>query len=109
MRCIDELKDNRILIFNQWGQLVYEADNYDNRWKGVTMKGEELPEGQTTYCSGVCRQRRETSTGEGAIAAKEMITYGKKPRPTGRLPLTTSKEESPGKFSSKTIFTCNNQ
>lgn len=43
--CIDELVDNHLEIYNRWGQLVFETDNYDNTWEGVTVDGEELPAG----------------------------------------------------------------
>ncbi len=49
IRCIEELKDNRLFIFNEWGQKVYESQNYSNNWKGTTQGGEELPEGAYFY------------------------------------------------------------
>jgi gliding motility-associated-like protein len=45
INCIELTNDNRLLIFNQWGQLVYEAENYDNEWRGISLSGEALPEG----------------------------------------------------------------
>jgi len=47
--CIDELKDNRLVIFNKWGQLVFEQLNYSNNWVGKSSSGEELPEGAYYY------------------------------------------------------------
>lgn len=38
-----------LLIFNRWGNLVYENDNYQNDWDGKDMKGNELIEGVYTY------------------------------------------------------------
>jgi gliding motility-associated-like protein len=43
--CIGDLPDNNLQIFNRWGQLVYETDNYDNSWEGTSFNGEPLPEG----------------------------------------------------------------
>ena len=43
--CIGDLPDNHLQIFNRWGQLVYETDNYDNTWEGTSFNGEPLPEG----------------------------------------------------------------
>jgi len=39
--------DNRLVIFNQWGSVVYEISNYQNDWNGVNQNGKELP--QATY------------------------------------------------------------
>ena len=49
VNCIEtgEFPQNEILIFNQWGDIVYEASPYDNTWNG-TFKGEagkDLPDG----------------------------------------------------------------
>ncbi|NRA10608.1 MAG: gliding motility-associated C-terminal domain-containing protein [Crocinitomicaceae bacterium] len=38
-----------LMIFNRWGNLVYENDNYQNDWDGTDMKGTELTEGTYTY------------------------------------------------------------
>ena len=38
-----------LMIFNRWGNLVYETDNYQNEWKGTDMRGVELTEGTYTY------------------------------------------------------------
>ncbi|KAA3625922.1 MAG: hypothetical protein DWQ02_20765, partial [Bacteroidetes bacterium] len=43
--CIGDLPDNNLQIFNRWGQLVYETENYDNSWEGTSFNGEPLPEG----------------------------------------------------------------
>ncbi|NRA52093.1 MAG: gliding motility-associated C-terminal domain-containing protein, partial [Phaeodactylibacter sp.] len=47
--CVNEYPDNHLQIFNRWGQLVFEADNYDNTWNGITQDGAELPEGPYYY------------------------------------------------------------
>jgi len=41
--CVEGL-DNNIKIFNRWGQMVYEADNYDNTWMGTGFDDQLLPE-----------------------------------------------------------------
>lgn len=45
INCIGELDNNRIMIFNRWGQLVFETENYQNNWRGETENGEQLPDG----------------------------------------------------------------
>lgn len=47
--CIGDFPDNHLEIYNRWGQLVFETDNYDNTWEGRTSGGEELPEGPYYY------------------------------------------------------------
>jgi gliding motility-associated-like protein len=47
--CVNEYPDNHLQIFNRWGQLVFEADNYDNTWNGITQGGTPLPEGPYYY------------------------------------------------------------
>lgn len=38
-----------LMIFNRWGNLVYENNNYLNEWDGRNMRGVELSEGTYTY------------------------------------------------------------
>ena len=37
-----------VKIFNRWGQLVYETNDYNNTWAG-TKDSEELPDGVYYY------------------------------------------------------------
>ncbi len=49
--CIEGI-DNTIEIYNRWGQLVYQAKNYDNgatRWEGTNKAGQPLAEGVYFY------------------------------------------------------------
>ncbi len=41
--CVEGLNSN-LKIFNRWGQMVYEVDNYDNSWSGTDFDGDLLPE-----------------------------------------------------------------
>ncbi len=41
---LEAFMTNHIEIYNRWGNLVFEADNYNNKWTGVTNEGNELPE-----------------------------------------------------------------
>lgn len=36
---------NDLAIYNRWGELVFNADNYNNNWSGTDTNGEELDEG----------------------------------------------------------------
>lgn len=49
INCIENFPDNHLEVYNRWGQLVFEADNYDNNWGGTTQSGELLPEGPYYY------------------------------------------------------------
>ncbi|MBK7937138.1 MAG: gliding motility-associated C-terminal domain-containing protein [Lewinellaceae bacterium] len=49
--CIEGIQ-NTIEIYNRWGQLVYQATNYDNsttRWEGTNKSGQPLAEGVYFY------------------------------------------------------------
>ncbi len=37
--------DNHLTIFNRYGGLVYETDNYANNWTGIDGDGDPLPDG----------------------------------------------------------------
>jgi gliding motility-associated-like protein len=41
--CVESFNNN-LKIFNRWGQMVYEADNYDNTWSGTGFDNQLLPE-----------------------------------------------------------------
>ena len=39
--------NNKFVVFNQWGNVVFEMEDYQNDWNGVNKNGKELP--QATY------------------------------------------------------------
>ena len=45
INCLLQYLRNHLSIYNRWGQLVYETDNYQNDWEGTTSSGAEVPEG----------------------------------------------------------------
>jgi len=45
----DIYPDNKIEIFNRWGNKVFEAAPYDSDWEGVNNNGEDLPAGTYYY------------------------------------------------------------
>ncbi|MEN0003472.1 MAG: cohesin domain-containing protein [Bacteroidota bacterium] len=58
--CVGDFPDNTLEIYNRWGQLVFEAENYDNTWEGTTENGDPLPEGAYYYVL----EYTDNSTGE---------------------------------------------
>ncbi len=51
INCVDEYPDNRLEIYNRWGELVYFENNYSSgsSWMGTTVDGKRLPEGPYYY------------------------------------------------------------
>ena len=49
--CLSRYSDNRLEIYNRWGQLVYEADNYNDGdlWRGTDRRGADVPDGVYFY------------------------------------------------------------
>ena len=49
--CLSRYSDNRLEIYNRWGQLVYEAKNYNdgNLWRGTNTRGNDVPDGVYFY------------------------------------------------------------
>jgi len=41
--------NNEFLVFNRWGDVVYEAKPYSNDWGGTNQNGKPLPEGTYYY------------------------------------------------------------
>jgi gliding motility-associated-like protein len=41
---IENFPNNHIEIFNRWGNKVFSADNYTNKWQGVNENGDPLPD-----------------------------------------------------------------
>ena len=46
--CLTEYPNNNLMIFNRWGDKVFEAENYENDWTG-TFKDRDLPPGTYYY------------------------------------------------------------
>ena len=50
--CIENFPDNKVIIFNRWGDIVNKFDNYDNLsqvWQGTRKDGKSLPDGTYYY------------------------------------------------------------
>lgn len=48
-RSPEQFEENEIVIFNRWGDIVYEAAPYMNEWFGQNSGGQELPAGTYYY------------------------------------------------------------
>jgi gliding motility-associated-like protein len=49
---ITNFSESSVMIYNRWGDLVWKADNYDNKtivWDGKNMSGAELPDATYFY------------------------------------------------------------
>lgn len=42
---LESFPNNRMEVYNRWGNLVYDADGYMNGWRGTSDAGAELPDG----------------------------------------------------------------
>ena len=45
----EEYPNNELIIFNRWGDIVYEAMPYNNDWNGTNRNGDKLVEGTYYY------------------------------------------------------------
>ena len=45
----DSFPDNELIIFNRWGDIVFQARPYVNNWDGTNASGQELPQGTYYY------------------------------------------------------------
>ena len=44
----EAIQDYRMLVYNRWGQKIFESSNYNQRWDG-TYDGTKVPEGSYVY------------------------------------------------------------
>jgi gliding motility-associated-like protein len=63
----DAFENNELIIFNRWGDIVYQAAPYNNDWTGVNENGEELPEGTYYYILRLSIPRGEIIRGDVTI------------------------------------------
>ncbi|MEE2802710.1 MAG: gliding motility-associated C-terminal domain-containing protein [Bacteroidota bacterium] len=55
IRGLEDIPDNELIIYNRWGVAVYQKENYDNSFSGIsegrvtTSQDEKLPEGTYFY------------------------------------------------------------
>ncbi len=49
---LNDTKDNHVKIFNRWGDMVWDGENYNNKtvlFTGVNLNGDDLPTGTYFY------------------------------------------------------------
>ena len=46
---IESFPENKVRIYNRWGELIFDADGYVNTWNGTTTDGTPLSEGAYFY------------------------------------------------------------
>jgi len=52
IECIENFPDNKVVIFDRWGDKINEFENYNNTsqvWKGTNFKDEKVPDGTYYY------------------------------------------------------------
>ncbi|MDO6600682.1 gliding motility-associated C-terminal domain-containing protein, partial [Tenacibaculum sp. 1_MG-2023] len=53
--CLDKYPNNKLQVYGRWGRLVFKAENYDNKWTGISNGGsvvgrnKGLPDGTYMY------------------------------------------------------------
>ncbi len=63
VRGLEDFPNNKLMVYNRWGNLLYEETNYRNAtpWQGLNESGEQLPQG--TYFVIVELQGRDSLRG----------------------------------------------
>lgn len=58
--CLDDNEQANIIIYNRWGNKVFESVNNDSYWDGKTTSGTDVPEGTYYY---IITTKKETYKG----------------------------------------------
>lgn len=45
----EDIPDNELIIFNRWGDIIFQAKPYNNDWNGLNMEGQPIPEATYYY------------------------------------------------------------
>jgi large repetitive protein len=46
---LEDYKENELVIFNRWGDVLYKVKSYQNDWEGNNLSGSPLPDGTYYY------------------------------------------------------------
>ncbi len=68
--CVESVPDNKLDIYNRWGQLIFSAKGYDNEqntWKGTNDFDQALPDGVYFYIFEFTNQFGEKEQRKGYI------------------------------------------
>jgi gliding motility-associated-like protein len=49
VQCLSSVSDNLLEVYDRDGKKVYEANEYNNQWNGLNMRGQELPDDTYFY------------------------------------------------------------
>ncbi|MEE9374692.1 MAG: cohesin domain-containing protein [Saprospiraceae bacterium] len=61
------IEPNKLGVYNRWGELVFEAENYDNSWAGTDMTGNLLNEGGYMWILKVSRPDQPIDLFRGTV------------------------------------------
>jgi len=59
--------NNELVVFNRWGDIVYQSKPYTNNWQGTNSDGKELPHGTYYYILRLDIGNREIIRGDVTI------------------------------------------
>lgn len=63
----EEFPNNELIVFNRWGDIVYQAKPYANNWQGTNSEGKDLPHGTYYYILRLNIGNREIIRGDVTI------------------------------------------
>ena len=63
----EDIENSTLLVFNRWGQLVFETKNYQNNWAGLFQNNPSKPLPEGIYYYFMYRGLGETDVGSRSI------------------------------------------
>lgn len=64
---IQDFPTNELVIYNRWGEVVFETQSYDNSWAGIDKSGNTLPFGAYYYILKLNDASGKTLTGSVTV------------------------------------------
>jgi gliding motility-associated-like protein len=74
LRIVNLPASNKVTIFNRWGDIVYETEQYDNhqkRFEGLSQNGKVLPAGTYFYKVEYAEDSKKRQTVTGYLSLKQ--------------------------------------